>query len=168
MEKITFLIILLISFGLPPVFAAECELPPTITLSAKEDYAPYNQLVVDCVDWLENTSFKEQKNKRAKVQAFLIKWVTGSPSVHVQVTEYSMDIWSADTEKLMVLFLGGWSRASILADHKITDLDGLTAAVRTVLQAYTLDGAPRKSREIKRLLKAEEKGELTDYLKKKM
>lgn len=166
MKKSILLLLFIFSVTAAPVFA-ECTLPGKITLSAKEDYAKYNQLVVDCVGWLESTSFKTDRKKRSEVQAFIVQWVTGSPDTHVQIDSFALNVWSADSEKLMVLFLGGWSRASILADNDIEDIDALAEAVRTVLRGFELDGAPKKSKEIKRLIKAEEKGTLIEYLEKK-
>jgi hypothetical protein len=136
-------------------------------LEEKEDYAPYNQLIVECVQWLETTSFNQQTNKRKQVQSFIVKWVTGSPTVNVYLSSYPVDVWSADPDKLMVLFFGGWIRAAIASEFTISDHEAFTEGIRSLLRAYSFEGAPRKTREIRRLLRAEQKGELSKYLEGK-
>ena len=85
----------------------------------------------------------------------------------VKINSYHLDLWSRDSDKLMPVFLGGWARAIIQADFEIDEYEGMAGGIRTLIKVHELDGAPKKSREIKRLIKADKKGELVDYLKKK-
>ena len=97
----------------------------------------------------------------------MIKWLTGTPTLSISYTMYHSEVISVDTKNLMVPFLGGWARAIILSDFEIEKYTGMAEGIRTVLNVMELPGSPKKSREIKRLIKADKKGELIEYLKKK-
>ncbi len=167
MRSVITTLLVLFLFNTVPLKAGDCELPKRIKLEAKEDYAPYHTLIVDCVDWLESPPFTTEKKKRRDVQAFVIKWMMGTPTLSVKINSYHLDLWSRDSDKLMPVFLGGWARAIIQADFEIDEYEGMAGGIRTLIKVHELDGAPKKSREIKRLIKADKKGELVDYLKKK-
>jgi hypothetical protein len=61
------------------LFAQDFEVPENVKLEKAEDYAPYEQDVIKCVNWLINTPITEQKSKRKDANAFLLKWINGSP-----------------------------------------------------------------------------------------
>ncbi len=161
------LLLVFLAFSSSIVYSQDCEIPANVKLVDKEDYAPYHNLVVECVGWLESTPIKKEPRKRDQVNAFLIKWMTGTPTLSISYTMYHSEVISVDTKNLMVPFLGGWSRAIILSDFNLEKYEGMAEGIRTVLGVMELPGAPRKSREIKRLIKADKKGVLIEYLKKK-
>ncbi len=149
------------------LFSQQCTIPNNVSLVEKEDYAPYHGLIVDCVDWLETTPFNEQQDKRKLVEAFLLKWLSGTPTLKVSMHMYHMEFISADTEKLLIPFLAGWARSIIESDFKINEYNGMADGVRTVLKILELPEAPKKNRELKRLAKQEKKENLAAYLKQK-
>lgn len=65
----------------------EWNVPQNYSLVNAEDYAPYNEDVVKCVDWLVNTPLDLQTSKRRDAHKFLMAWIGGSPEVMVIVSE---------------------------------------------------------------------------------
>ncbi|WP_421773199.1 hypothetical protein [Gracilimonas sp.] len=149
------------------LIAQQCTIPDNISLVEKEDYAPYHELVVECVGWLETTPFNEQQDKRKLVHTFLFKWLSGTPTLRVSMYMYHMEFISADTEKLLIPFLAGWARSIIESDFKISEYRGMAEGVKTVLTISNLPDAPKRNKELKRLAEEKKKGTLVAYLKQK-
>ena len=65
--------------------AQDFKVPKKIKLDKAEDYAEYEDEVLRAIEWLKNTPLTEQKAKRKKVNAFLLRWMTGTPDISITV-----------------------------------------------------------------------------------
>ncbi len=86
--------------------AQEFEVPKNYTLVKAEDYAPYEKDVIACVNWLQKTPANEQNSLRADVNIFLMKWLSGSPNIHIEIKPEVVTFMGANPDLLM-LFMGG-------------------------------------------------------------
>ena len=85
MKKIYLSAILLLLVSYFKASAQTYEVPKDYTLKAKEDYAKYEDDIIKTIDWLQQTSWNEQTDKRKEANAFLVAWLTGSPNVSIDV-----------------------------------------------------------------------------------
>jgi len=147
--------------------AQEFEVPENYSLVAAEDYEPYKQDILDAIQWLENTPLNEQEEKRKDVSAFFIKWLMGSPTVSVNLLAYTSDLSEKNPELLMI-FLGGWTHASIDQNYKISDVEGNIAGIKSVLAFYNKNrkSGVKKNKTIEKLSKLKTDKDIEKWLKK--
>lgn len=149
------------------VYAQHFEVPADYKLIAKEDYAPYEQDVVNCVDWITNTPLNMEADKRKDANAFLLKWVSGSPTVHIEIKEEVVTFLGSSPELLMV-YLGGWTRYSLQSKDFDNKVEGSLAGIESVIDFYSKNKAfLPKDKNIEKYIKMKEKGKLREYIEKK-
>src|SRR5579871_6789792 len=74
------------------------EVPKNLELKTKEDYAKYEPTIVDAAKWLEETDLDKERNKRKDVNAFILEWVSGSPTVTVDIDQNLAKIYGKNTQ----------------------------------------------------------------------
>jgi len=154
------------------------EVPKDYKLVEKEDYAPYEQDIVKCVDWLISTPVNKEQEKRKEASAFLLKWVSGSPTVHVILDEKIVSFLDEKTPELLFIFMGGWVKNIIEANnYKNTvaeakeDTNGIVAGnmagIEAVINFYTSNKKfLPKNKDIDNYIALKKKGELKEYVEK--
>jgi hypothetical protein len=65
--------------------AQEFVVPKEYVLVAKEDYSKYEKDIIACANWMETSPLDKDKQKRLDANAFMMKWLTGSPTVNVSI-----------------------------------------------------------------------------------
>ena len=103
------LVIVNISFT---VSSQDFEVPKNYKLEKVEDYAIYEQDIINSVNWLLTTPIDEQVSKRKEVNQFLLKWLTGSPNVSIEIQGEIVTFMGTSPELLMV-FMGAWAKYSL-------------------------------------------------------
>ena len=158
---------LLCFFSFVSINAQEFEVPENYSLVAAEDYEPYKQDILNAIEWLEITPLNEQEEKRKEVSAFFMQWVTGSPTVSISLLPYVLDLSEKNSELLMI-FLGGWTKASIDQNYKITDTEGNIAGIKSVLAFYSKNrkAGINKNKTIEKLLKQDTDKDIKKWLEK--
>ncbi|WP_435413146.1 hypothetical protein [Psychroserpens mesophilus] len=154
-------------FSIVSISAQEFVVPENYSLVAAEDYEPYKQDVLNAIQWLETTPLNEQHDKRKEVSAFFMKWVTGSPTVSISLMPYVLDLSEKNAE-LLSIFLGGWTKASIEQNYKITDTQGNIAGIKSILNFYSKNRKAGiiKNKVIEKLLKQKTDKNLEKWLEK--
>ncbi len=92
------------------IYSQEFIIPENVHLGKAEDYAPLEKDVVKAVEWLLKTPINEQKQKRVEIHAFLIKWLSGSPYVHLEIKPEIVTFVGSKTPDLLMIFMGGWAK----------------------------------------------------------
>ncbi len=164
MKKITFTLILTtISLGL---FSQDFEVPKDYKLVKVEDYAPYEQDVINCVDWLMITPLNENAAKRKEANAFLLKWLTGSPNVHLDIKSEIVTFMSTSPDLLMI-FMGGWAKYSLETKDFNNKVEGSLAGIESVIEFYKKNRELMpKDKNVEKYIKMKEKGTLKEYIEK--
>lgn len=133
MKKILLLsIALLFASG---IFAQEFEVPKDYKLVIAEDYAPYEQDIIKCVDWLTKTPLNEQTEKRKEANAFLLKWIEGSPNVLIEIKGEIITFMGSSPDLLMI-FLGGWTKYSLESRDFENKVEGNMAGLEAIIDFY--------------------------------
>ncbi len=162
---LVFLTLMLIAPSLPT--GQEFRVPKDYKLEKKSDYVKYEKDIVACVNYLENTPLNDKSALSAAAKVFLLKWITGTPTVTITVKSYINDI----TEKnpgLILIFFGGWARHAIQQPKKVTDLSGNLAGLESLLKVYRSGKGVKKDQKIEKLIKLQKRGELVAWLKEKI
>lgn len=164
MKKV--LLTLVLSIFTIALFAQTFEVPTDCKLEKAEDYAKYEKDVLSCIDWLAQTPVNEQSAKRKEANAFLLKWLTGSPDVHIDIKPGIVTFMDSSPELLMI-FMGGWAKYSIEKEEPKNNVAGSMAGIEAVISFYQSNKAYlKKSKEVEKYIKMKEKGKLEDYVKK--
>lgn len=154
------------------------EVPKDYQLITKEDYAPYEPDIVKCVDWLIATPIDKEREKRADASAFFLKWISGSPTVHVTIDSKIVDFMDEKTPELLLIFMGGWAKNTIeTSNYKNTvaksqeDADGTVAGnmagIEAVINFYNNNKKLLpKNKNVENYIKLQKKGELKSYIEK--
>jgi len=133
------------------------------TMETPEDYAKYEQDVVNAFNWLMETPLGTEPDKRAVLTAFILKWAIGTPSVSIELSEKTTDY--PNCPDCLGIFLGGWSAYAIEADSYDKETAKL-AAVENVIDFYTKNRSQmKKTKSIEKFIKLKRKGKLEKYLK---
>ncbi|MEM1359261.1 MAG: hypothetical protein AAGF89_13720 [Bacteroidota bacterium] len=156
-----FALLLLFSTGLS---AQEFSVPKNIKLETKEDYIAQQDQVVAAVNWLQNTPVSQQAAKRKAVNAYLLQWLTGTPTVTLSL-DGSIATFMECGDCLM-MYMGTYAKSSI-ENGKTDELANQLAAVRAVMDLYTKNKAALgKNQGVEKYLKLAKKGKLESTLAK--
>jgi hypothetical protein len=138
------------------------EVPKDYTLKAKEDYAKYEQDVINTVDWLQQTSWDDQQDKRKEAGTFFVAWITGSPTVTISVGSPLVKLCNKNPE-LMMTFLGGFTKYAL--QHKDTPNTNAAnvAGLKALIAKYQMEKNHKKESAVEKLIKIDQDGKLEDW-----
>lgn len=158
----TFFLSLVLSLTGMGLFAQEFEIPDTFNPKNKQEYATFEPAVLQAIDWLLDTPFNQQKTKRRAVNAFLMKWLTGSPAVSIHLKPRIITF--SECPNCLMIFMGGWTKYSLENQDK-DELKGSMAGIEKVIAFYTANKqAMGKNKAIEKYIKLKEKGKLKTYV----
>lgn len=166
MKKLSLMALLTVSLTTISV-GQEFKVPEHYRLEAKEDYKPYEADVIACIDYLCKTPIDDKSELTKKANAFLLKWITGSPYVHIKVEPYLSKLTKKNPGLLMI-FLGGWTKHALQNPDKVNDLSGNLAGLRSLIKVHGSGKGVKKNKEISRLEKLDEEGKLEAWLKERI
>lgn len=148
------------------LFGQTFAVPANYAFTTKADYARYEPEVMGAVNWLETTPLNREAAKRKEVNAFLFKYLEGSPTVSIELHNYVLELNKKNPDLLMV-FMAGWARHQLANPSGTDKLKLNTAGVQTVLKVYGLGGAA-KDKGLEKLTKLAGAGELEAWVKSKL
>ncbi len=141
------------------------EIPENVQLTSKEDYKKQETLVLKGIDWIHETSLDKDKEKRKEVNAFLMRWMTGSPSVSIKLVG---GIVPMECGECLMSFLAGWTKYSLENNYSKDTIENALAGVNRFIGFYEKNkNLLKKTSEVKTLLKKKKKGKLKKYIASK-
>ena len=180
--KKQFAILLLLLASSVILYAQDFKIPD-YKFTKEKDYSPYNQDIVDCVDWLLSTPLGAQMAKRQQANRFLADWSFGNPYLHILFLPDLAPIRDQSSE-LFLIYMGGWNRAVILwrkaegiADvpHAVAEtpkeeiITGVLGGLKAVNEIYTkYKVVLQESKEVEKFVKMETQGKLEKYVRSKI
>lgn len=148
------------------VFAQEYEIPKNFKPQTAEDYAPFEQDVIKSFEWMMNTPFNEQKQKRDEATTFLLTWIMGSPNVTVELHQNILTFMESSPE-LLIIFMGGWTKYSLESKDFKNKIEGNLAGLEAVIEFYTKNKKfLSKDKKVEKYIKMKKKGTLKEYVEK--
>lgn len=148
--------------------AQQFELPKAYQLDKAEDYDLYEKDILSCIDWLMNTPFGTETFKRKEANAFLLKWLTGSPKVKIEIKAEIVNFMENNPD-LLLIFLGGWAKYSLISQDTKDKVKGNLKGLEAVVDFYRKNQALlKKDKNVEKYAKMKEKGTLEDFIKKNL
>lgn len=161
----TIKILILLLFVSTSLFAQEVEIPSNVKLESTEDYKNTEGLVLNSTDWLLKTPISEKTEKRKEINAFLMKWMTGSPSVSIELVS---GIVPLDCPDCLLSFMSGWTKYSLENNYSNNKIDGALAGAENAIAFYVNNKTVLgKNPDMEKLIKHQKKGKLRKYIKSK-
>lgn len=168
MKKITITILLLL-FVNQLLISQEYQVPANAKLENSQDYKNYEQNVLQGINWLENTKIDNQQEKRKETSAFLLKWITGTPTFSVALQSFQVGLTEKNPD-LLLSFLGGWAKFAINnPKEKDNVVEANLAGIKSILKVYNFnkENSIKKDKKIEKLLKLDRVG-LENWIKKQL
>ena len=161
-----FLVSIMVLFGIS-LFGQEFQIPTNYSLVKAEDYTAYEQDVINGINWLISTPIEQDVEKRKGVNTFLMKWMTGSPTVKIEVRQEIVTFLSSPD--LLMAFLAGWTKYSLETRDFSNTLKGNVAGIETVIIVYNKNKkVVGKNREVEKYIKLQSKGKLEQEIAKRI
>ena len=131
-------------------------------LETPEDYEAAVPQVVGAFEWLLVTPLNSEPEKRKELSAFLIRWITGSPTVSVEVKEQIVPYM--DQPECFMIYLGGYTK--FVLQSKDDKAEANLYATLRVLEFYEANRSSiGKHKELEKLLKMRNDNKLKGYIK---
>ncbi|MCO4293894.1 hypothetical protein NF867_13600 [Solitalea sp. MAHUQ-68] len=143
-------------------FAQEVQIPKDYKLVAKEDYGIYERDVLNCINWIESVSWTEQQEKREEAKVFLIKWISGSPTVSIMISESVGKLFDKNPE-LLGSYMYGYTKYVLENSYDQDKLKASLTAVKTLLAKYVKEKTAVKDKDVEKLLAIEKEGKLESW-----
>lgn len=160
--------ILCLAFGLTSILTAKAqtkfEVPENVKLTEKDDYTKYESKVIEAAKWLEETDLNKETDKRQYVNAFVLQWVSGSPTVSIDINEKLGQIYGKNVE-LLGLYLASYTRHFLENKTTATKFSATKAALLSIMTVYKKGIKITKNKEMDKLIKSTDENKLDDYIK---
>lgn len=149
-------------------FSQDFQVPTKYEFQSKEDYQPYEPQVLKAIEWALNTPLDQESEKRQEVYIFLMKWLTGTPNVSIDINFDVVHI-SKTNQDLLFPFMLGWTRYALTNNYSKDKLQGNTAGIEAAVEFYKKNKKNLiKDKDIEKFDKLIQKGKLKEELQKRM
>jgi len=132
----------------------------------KEEFIASEKNLLATIDWLENTPINEETELRKANNALFVAWVTNSPTVTIEISAKVLD-FTKKNQELLVLFMAGWTRYSLLNNYSKDAVQGSIAGIRCAIKSYNLGGY-KKDKEMQKLIDLDVNGGLEKWVADKL
>ncbi|OKS87736.1 hypothetical protein [Mucilaginibacter polytrichastri] len=157
---LTFILLLLAG---ATVKAQSYTVPVGYKMASQADYVKYEPNVVATVDWLQETSWTEELQKRRAATDFLFKWIQDTPTITVELMPELMTLTDRNN-KLLAIFMGTYAKYAI--EHPaFTKDEANLAAIKALIAKYKAEPTHIKDSDIERLIRKDKAGELEDWIR---
>lgn len=158
--------ILILCFTLNGVWAQSTfQLPENIEFKTPEDYTKYESTFVEAAKWLEDTDLDKEQDKRKKINAFIIQYLTGSPSISIEISTNHTKL-SEGNEQFLLIYMAGFGKSAIENNKdKSKKYTFVKAGINSILKVYKKGIAVKKNSELNKLAKMDD-AKLDKYIAK--
>ena len=144
-------------------FAQEFE-PPKKLPSSKKEFVKSEPDFINAAKWLENTAIDTTTNKRFKVNAWVMAWVTNSPTVTVDVDASIINLFEKNSH-LMLVWIAGYAKYSIENSYSTDKVQCNVAGIKAAIHCYNLGGQITNDENLNKVIDADKNGKLEDWVK---
>ncbi|ASB50409.1 hypothetical protein [Alkalitalea saponilacus] len=148
------------------ITAQEFEVPNNYALKEKDDYAKYEADVLKGIDWLFKTPINIKSDKRKEINTFLMTWMTGSPTVRIEIKQEIVNFLKPNPD-LLIIFLCGWTKYSLESNDYKNKILGNQKGLEAVIEFYIKNKENlKKDNNVEKYIKLQNKSKLEEYIKK--
>lgn len=166
--KITHLLLIgALALGTTNTYAQDFECPKNYSLEAAADYTKYEKDIIAAANWLKTTPLNEQTQKRKEVSAFVIKWLSGSSTVNVEIVPVIMD-FDKENPGMMMIYMASSARF-VLENNYSKDVRGkYKSALIDMMMVYKSGKGIKKDKKMDELVKSIESGKMDEWIKENL
>lgn len=166
MKKITrllFALTCMFTFNTVTLAQTKFTVPANYQLVVKEDYAKYEADIITASKWLEETALDQDEDKRKEVSSFVMKWIIGSPTVTIDLSDKISKIYGKNAQ-LLINYMAAYSAYWLQNKSSATKPAATKAGLISMMNVYKKDINIKKSKEMEKLIKLTEDGNLDKYI----
>ena len=141
------------------------EVPQNVELKSKDDYAKYEPQVIDAAKWLEQTGLDKEIDKRKEVNSFVLQWISGSPTISIDITEKLAKIYGKN-DQLLGIYLASYARNFLENKNTATRFSATKGGLTSMMNVYKKGIGITKSKEMDKLINLTDENKLDDYINK--
>ena len=164
MKSFVIIFALIMSFLSFESKAQSYPVPENYTLKAKEDYAKYEPDIIKTIDWLQQTPWGDQP-ERKKANAFVVAWLTGSPAVSLTINSDILMQYCNKNGELLMSYIGGYVKYALQHKSDFTVIQGDVEGVKAMIEKYNSDPGRIKDDKMEKLTKIDKDGKLEAWVK---
>jgi len=157
------IIMLILVFTTTVSAQTKFNVPANYQLNVKEDYAKYEADIITAAKWLEEIDLDRDEDKRKEVSSFVMKWIIGSPSVSVELSEKIMNLYNKN-DKILINYMAAYSAYWLQNRSTATKPAAVKAGLISMMNVYKKDIQIKKNKEMGKLIKLTEEGKLDQYI----
>jgi hypothetical protein len=140
---------------------------PDYQPATKDEFVKSEPDFINAAKWLESTPIGTQMDKRKKMNAWVLVWITNSPTVSIEIRASVIKPFEKNPE-LTLLYMAGYARYCLENSYSTDKLKCNTAGIKSAINCYNLGGDIKKDKAIIKLIDADKEGKLEDEVKEAM
>jgi hypothetical protein len=137
-----------------------------INFTTTEDYLKHEAIVIEAAKWLESTPPDENDAMRKKVNAFVIKYLSGSPNVTLTLDVAITDLFDENAH-LLVLYMASYSRYCLEHKGSANRQSATKAGLLSTINVYKKGIGISRDKNLAKLTKMTD-AELDQYITDKL
>lgn len=148
-------------------FAQDIDVPQNPSLKTNEDYVALEPTVMAAIDWLLKTPpGGDQEEKRKDVEAFLLKWMSGTKAISMGIDSKILTFMDSSPDLLMI-FMAGWSKYALETKEGDNQVTGNIHGLEAVIDYYTkFKQSSAKDKHVEKYIKMKADGTLSKFIEK--
>lgn len=160
----SFVFLLFISLLLSVAANAQEFEVPADSPTTKEEFIKTEKEMIAAATWLEATPIGTNMDKRIKVNAWVIAWISNSPTVTVEVRESIIKLFDKNPQ-LMAVFMAGYTKYCLENNYSKDVLQSNIAGIKSAITCYNLGGDVKKDKLLTKVIEKDKEGKLEEWVK---
>ncbi len=147
-------------------FAQDFEVPQNPRLKTNEDYIAQEPNIMAAIDWVMKTPPGDQDEKRKDVDAFLLKWMSGTKALSMGIDSKILTFMESSPD-LLTIFMAGWAKYALETKDGDNQVTGNIHGLEAVIDYYTkFKQSSAKDRHVEKYIKMKADGSLSKFIEK--
>lgn len=163
MRRSIFILFAICLIGQLAANAQTYEVPRGYHFKTPEDYARYEADVIRTADWMQQTSWTTQPEKREAATQFFLSWIKGTPAVTVKLTETVMNL-SDRNPQLGFTYMAQYAKYVLLHRNEESNIKPAIEALKAVIDKYRSEPSHKRDIDVDNLATLEKDGRLADFV----
>ena len=161
--KNIFIIVLFATFYSVTAHAQKYDVPSTYVLKTDADFIMYEQQVVNTTDWLQETGWRDKREKRKAARLFILAWVQGAPNISITLNKALNDLANKNPE-LLFTYTSQFAKYAIQHGVGFDKNKANLEVIRAMLAKYTMEKSHMPDDNVERLIEINKEGNLPGWI----
>ena len=153
----------LLLFGVLKASAQSYDVPQDYHFKTTEDFAKYEPDVIKTADWMQQTPWTSQPQKREEATQFFLHWIKGTPAVTIKLTEALMNL-SDRNPQLGFTYMAQFSKYALQHKDSFDLTQATMEALHGLMIKYQAEPTRKSDKDVEALIKLEKNGALLTWV----